>query len=242
MADEKQEKERVWYEKASDMSKGVRDIIIVLILLTLLLFPGFINNRLIDAGFTNADIAGFQWEKQVLQASEQTGEASRQVGIAEEKLQSVKSELNSLVAESQDPVVRERAASLSNTIDTSIRGVQSVQTDLRASMIAQRSILERVPAQAMSRDAEWGVQLAAVKTAGEAEEYLKEAQSQRLPAQVFEAGDGFHVIVEVDDRESAVKMAEKVERAFTGAFPKNVSDLCKDRKRVEGRDDWWVCR
>ncbi len=142
---EEEKRKSDFAEKLSNWATAFRDGIIVLLLLLLLLFPSCVNSQLEKAGFTEADIAGFHWEKELQEMSEQTEEAQEQVQLVEESIDSIRRSLITIADDVRSPEIRAQVDQLAVRLDSSLVNVRSVDRDLKASMRVQEEILERVP-------------------------------------------------------------------------------------------------
>src|SRR5262245_5176769 len=112
------DEQKAGYEKFQGWLQAVRDLAILIILASLLLWPGFVNDRLTRAGFTKASIAGFEWERALQTATQQTKEATETVSSLEKQLQDSRAQLAQLQAStSLPPEAREQVAKLSTRIE-----------------------------------------------------------------------------------------------------------------------------
>ncbi len=121
----------------------VREAVIVAILLLLLLFPQTINSLLTKAGFTEASIAGFKWERELQDALQKTQDASQSVTKLEGQLQVASDQLEQIRA-SAPPVVQAQISGLSANIERTRSETRAVKDNLQNSLAVQQSIMQRV--------------------------------------------------------------------------------------------------
>lgn len=139
--------EKAGYEKVQGWLRAVRDLTILVILASLLLFPSFVNDRLTRAGFTKASIAGFEWERELQTSTQQTKEASQTVETLEKQLQDSRTQLAQLQASTSLPQsAREQVAQLSARIDKTAEATSVAKEKLRTSLTAQEAIVQQVQA------------------------------------------------------------------------------------------------
>src|SRR5262245_6663765 len=93
----------------------MREVLLVVILVLLILFPKVVNTRLLTAGFTKADIAGLHWES-VQKASEQAGEASQQIQTVNTNIDKVQKDLDALAGRTTNPEVKTEVNRLKNEL------------------------------------------------------------------------------------------------------------------------------
>lgn len=139
--------QKAGYEKVQGWLQVVRDLTILPILASLLLFPSFVNDRLTRAGFTKASIAGFEWERELQTATQQTKEASQTVESLEKQLQDSRAQLAQLQAStSLPPPAREQVAQLSARIDKTAEATSVAKERLQTSLSSQEAIVRQVQA------------------------------------------------------------------------------------------------
>lgn len=152
-----------------------RELMLVVILVLLILFPKIVNSRLITAGFTKADIAGLHWES-VQKANEQAGEASQQIQSASEKIAVVQKDLDTLAARTTNPEVKNEVKRLKTELDQSAQTTRNAEGDLQASIAAQESVLQIARPQNAAGTGSWGAVVSSDKKLDEAQFEVKRAQ------------------------------------------------------------------
>ena len=170
-----EEKWKTTAENAKNTLGVARELMLVILLLLLILFPKVVNSRLLTAGFTKADIAGLHWES-VQKASEQAGEASQQIQTATQRIDSVQKDLDTLAARSNDPEVKTEVKRLKAELDQSAQTTRNAETDLQASLATQESVLQYARPQNAVDTGTWGVVISADKDTQEAQFEVKRAQ------------------------------------------------------------------
>ena len=137
--------------KIKDWTSAIRDAFIGIVLVLLLFFPSCVNRQLEEAGFTQADIAGFHWEKQLMEMTQHTDEAQQQVEMVEQSIDSVRQALASISKDVESPVVQAKVEQLTLRLDTSLQTVRSADNDLKSSLRTQQDLLERIPRTSLRR-------------------------------------------------------------------------------------------
>src|ERR1043166_6152047 len=112
------EKWKTTTDNARNTLAVLRELMLVMVLILLVLFPKVVNSLLLTAGFTKADIAGLHWES-VQKASEQAGEASQQIQSATQRIDSVQKDLETLAARTNDPSVKTEVNRLKTELNQS---------------------------------------------------------------------------------------------------------------------------
>jgi len=162
-------------ENAKNTLSVIRDLMLVVLLVLLILFPKVINGLLLTAGFTKADIAGLHWES-VQKASEQAGEASQQIQAATQRIDSVQKDLDSLAARSTDPSVKTEVNRLKTELNQSAQTTRNAGNDLQASLATQESVLQIARPQNAVGTGAWGAVISSDKDLQEAQFEVKRAQ------------------------------------------------------------------
>lgn len=114
---------------AKDGLAVFRELLIVLVLMLLLLFPGVINNRLQGAGFVEADLAGLKW-KSAQQAVQKTGEVQQQVAEAKQNTEDSIKKVDELASKVSNPEVKKELETIKTTLNSSLQTTQAAEKDL----------------------------------------------------------------------------------------------------------------
>jgi hypothetical protein len=162
-------------ENAKNTLGVARELMLVIVLALLILFPKIVNSRLITAGFTKADIAGLHWES-VQKASEQAGEASQQIETANKKIDSVQKDLDALATRTTDPGVKTEVNRLKSELNQSAQTTKAANADLQSSLAIQESALQTVRPQSAADTGAWGVVTSSDKNLQEAQFEVNRAQ------------------------------------------------------------------
>jgi hypothetical protein len=135
-------------ERASSVAKDLiaisRDAILLILLLLLLLAPGTINSTLVKAGFTKGTIAGFEWEAQIRQSTEQTKAVGEAVSRADETYKTLIDRLAELERSASDPGVKRSISGLSVDARASQGELAVADRALKRSLATQQAIVEAV--------------------------------------------------------------------------------------------------
>ena len=128
----------------SKVLKLLREGIIIVVLILLLLMPSTFNGILTNAGFTEADIAGFHWEKELQEANERTQEALQaveQVNTDSEKLEKT---IEAIRLRTDDPVVKREVDILLMDVKEMQAQVRTVDTSLQENLQKEQMLLEQI--------------------------------------------------------------------------------------------------
>lgn len=152
---------------AKDGLSVLRELIIVLVLALLLLWPGAINNRLQGAGFVKANIAGFEWER-AQKAVQKTGEAQQQVEAVKQNTQDSLKKLEEISSQVTNPAVQEELKDIKSTLNNSLQTTQAAEKDLQSSRQAQEAILQAARPDNVTVTGRWGIVISGDKKFDEA--------------------------------------------------------------------------
>lgn len=147
--------EEAGYKKFQGWLQVVRDSAILLVLASLLLFPSFVNDRLTKAGFTKASLAGFEWERTLETAVQETKSATESVATLEKQLEASRAELEQLRASPAiSPQAREQISRLSTNIGKTTAATSNVRDRLNKSLGAQEAIIQNMKVAKQTRPVE----------------------------------------------------------------------------------------
>ncbi len=131
-------------EQLKGLVTFLREAVIVLVLILLLLFPRTINSILTKAGFTQASIAGFTWQRELEAAVQTTQDANQSVAKLEGELQNTSAQLEQLrTAADTPPAVRDRISTLSARLERSQSETRAVKESLQSSLATQQRIMRQ---------------------------------------------------------------------------------------------------
>ncbi|HEY0347656.1 MAG TPA: hypothetical protein VGC60_05825 [Pyrinomonadaceae bacterium] len=188
------------WKSATDNAKNTigvfRDLMLVVLLILLILFPKVVNGLLLTAGFTKADIAGMHWES-VQKASEQAGEAGQQIQAATQKIDAVQKDLDTLAAKSNDQAVKTEVNRLKTELNQSAQTTKNAGTDLQASLATQESVLQIARPQNAIGTGAWGAVISSDKDPQEAQFEVKKAQQLGYQnTHLYDRQNWFRTVVE----------------------------------------------
>jgi len=211
----------------------VRELIVIAVLLLLLMYPQAINDRLVKAGFTKADIAGFTWEK-AQKALEQTGEASQQVEAVTKKLLSVRESVDQLSQQSGDPQIRRSAEVLKTDLTQSLQTTRNTEQDLKASLAVQETILQSAQPEGMQETGPWGIVISADKGVPEAQFDANRARSLGYGSvTVYYRKNWFRPVVEFPNLVEAQAALPRLRSEIrSSSYLVNMAKWCPVRNRI----------
>jgi hypothetical protein len=224
-------------ENAKNTLGVARELMLVVLLVLLILFPKIVNSRLLTAGFTKADIAGLHWES-VQKASEQAGEASQQIKSASQRIDSVQKGLDTLAARTTDPEVKNEVKRLRTELDQSAQTTRNAETDLQASLATQESVLQNARPQNGADSGTWGAVISSDKDTQEAQFEVKRAQQLGYQnARLYERDNWLRTVVEfpnVADAQAALPaLRAKIRNTI---YLVDMSKWCPNKKEAsQGR-------
>jgi septal ring factor EnvC (AmiA/AmiB activator) len=132
-------------EQLKGLVTFLREAIIVIVLILLLVFPTTVNSVLTKAGFTQASIAGFTWQRELEAAVQTTQDANQSVSKLENELQSTSAELEQIrTAANTPPAVREQISALSTRLQRTQSETRAVKDNLQNSLASQQRIMRQV--------------------------------------------------------------------------------------------------
>jgi DNA-binding XRE family transcriptional regulator len=121
----------------------LRDAALGVLFLLLFIFPNFLKNRLVDAGFTKISPEGVTWEKEVQTANSQSKAAAMTVDNAAQSLGDAKQTLAEIEKKTGDPSVKAAINKLNEQINGSIEQVQQTDSSLKRTMLTQQTLLAK---------------------------------------------------------------------------------------------------
>jgi len=117
-----------------------RDAVLLLVVLLLLLMPRTIDGILSRAGFTRASILGFDWEKKLDEAAQQTEAAQKQVEELNGQLGTYAKEIEKIAPAVADSAAKKDVASIAARIRVSKKTAESVGAHLRSNAASQSNL------------------------------------------------------------------------------------------------------
>jgi chromosome segregation ATPase len=142
-----EQKEKIWYEHLKGVLEVVRDIAVLTIFVMLLVSPGFVKQRLTDAGFKSGNLAGFVWEAEAAleNAMEETKEATANVAALERQLQDARVELTQLRAvPALSAEAREHVSRLATKMEKTMAETSTARDRLQKSLGAQQTLIKQL--------------------------------------------------------------------------------------------------
>jgi hypothetical protein len=126
-----------------------RDGLLLLVLLMLMVFPTTFNGILTKAGFTSASILGFDWEKQLEAAQQETQTARNEIQRLNKDLGTQAGALEQVAQQATDPAARERAGRVARDLRASQVTAQKLDDKLGTNLETQkqlhREFIRRLP-------------------------------------------------------------------------------------------------
>jgi len=127
-------------EKAQTVINMVRDALLLCLLIMLMVFPGPLNSMLVKAGFIKASIGGFEWEKQVTAAINQTEAAQREVQGLQTQLRDYRARIEQIGRSASEASVRSQATDLVRDVGRSLSSTEQVDQHLGQNLGAQKQL------------------------------------------------------------------------------------------------------
>jgi hypothetical protein len=214
----------------------VREIVLVAIVLLLLLWPSFINDRLIEAGFVRGDFWGFEWEATVAESTRQTNDALQQVTEVQENLSTLQADIEALEAKVQSPDVIREVRRIGAQLDDSVAATRSADQELTRSRDSQEALLRaarvRPTARPIVREEQTAViVISADTTRAQAEHERKRAAEAGYERTfVYVRGKWFRTAIDFPTRAAATRGLPEVRRTLnSGAYVVELDDWCPGR-------------
>jgi hypothetical protein len=134
---------KAFVDTCEQVFRLIRDAAIGLVFFLLILFPAYLNSRLVKAGFTKIEKGGVTWEKQVEIANEQTKVAAATVSNTSEAIQDVSSELAQLASQSHDPHLKTALENSVKQLAGTLGNVQKADQSLQETVLTQQDLLSQ---------------------------------------------------------------------------------------------------
>jgi hypothetical protein len=133
--------------KIKDFLSIFKDALLIVLFLLLLCFPKSFNSILENAGFTEASILGFDWEKKAIESKE-VADSSQQIALnagiqmeqMQERLDSISKKLMTLSATTNNPAVE----NITQSIDASKAQLKISKMALRRDVQVQQKKLNYI--------------------------------------------------------------------------------------------------
>ena len=133
-----------WIRNGKDLVSLLRDVTVFALLVLLFFFPRVINRSLVDAGFTEGDLAGFKWKKEIRESTDQTKAVGETVSLLEGKLSTLSEQLAALEGQAPDGAVRQELKRLSSEVRSTEQEAKKADRVVKANLGAQQRLSEKV--------------------------------------------------------------------------------------------------
>jgi hypothetical protein len=135
-------------DNAKGMVGTLRDGLIVLIVISLFLFPDHMNRALARAGFVKGSIAGFDWESTVRDNNAQLADAGKAINLLEQQLTTTQNALKELAEQMKQTVPGSPAAQTAKVAPAPQTSQIISQNDqaLKTSAVGRANLQERIRA------------------------------------------------------------------------------------------------
>lgn len=224
-------KHQAWLTMSKDAVSVARELVLLLLVALLLLWPNAIKVRLMNAGFTKLDAMGLHWEKQVEEAAAQTGEARQRVKTIEQRIDSVRNGLQAISSTSTDPVVRKEVERLTSVLDSSLHSARVAGQDLKKGQRIQEKLLLQAPLMEMAADDDdgsWAIVISGDRRLDEAE--FEAVRARKLgydSVMLFNRENWIRTVIPFSDKGSAQTALQGVRtRVRETAYLVNLDDWC----------------
>jgi len=214
-----------------------RDAMIVLLFLLLLVFPAFINDRLVDAGFEEGSFAGLRWKNRVERSSGELTEAKAQIGALRGRLKVTQDSLDALqsrvpqVAVPNLALIRRENARVAQTSAASIRSIQQTISNNEQSV--------RPSASSVSGDGRWVVIFGGDSTLDAAAPEIARARRLGIPEpRIVQRQNSFRSVAILPNREAALAVLPTARRSRADAYVVSLASWCP---RLRDAGAYGVC-
>ena len=131
-------------ETARNIFTLVRDAFLALILLMLVGCPAQINQRLKDAGLDYVKGPGFEWQRQVEEAREDTKEVQRELNATEQQLRQTLQAVEQI--EERNPRLQAETRPIRENTENTLRTIDDAKLRLDRSLKKQEMLIEEIEA------------------------------------------------------------------------------------------------
>jgi hypothetical protein len=216
---------------AKDALAVLRELIIILVLALLLLWPGAINNRLQGAGFVKANIAGFEWET-AQKAVQKTGEAQQQVESVRQNTEDSIRKVNEIAAKTNNPEVKKDLENVKASLNNSLQTTQAAEQDLQSSRQAQETILQATRPNELQATGMWGVVISGDKKLDEAQyEVNKARQLGYASVSIYDRQNWLRTVVEFpSSAEAQAALPALRTKIRASAYAVTLDNWCPNRQ------------
>lgn len=226
---------------SKDTLAFVRELLLILLLISLLLHPTFINDKLSRAGFTKGNIAGFEWES-AQKAQAKTGEASQQLEAATQKVNAVEKRLEEIAQQTSNTQIKSEFENLRSQLSQSLETTKKAEQDLSASLAQQRTIIQTVkPDGDVSESSPWGIVISADKNIPQAQDEVNKAKKLGYQnVKIYNRQGWLRTVVEFPNlTEAKTALPRLTSNIRNSSYLVNLSDWCSMRK--DGGDGVLAC-
>ncbi|HYJ51743.1 MAG TPA: hypothetical protein VEW04_01085 [Allosphingosinicella sp.] len=236
---ETQQKKLRWptLEKSQQAVTFSRDLMIVLVFLLLLVFPAFVNDRLVDAGFDEGSFAGLRWKSRVERSNGELTEAKAQISALRNRLKVTQDSLLALQSRSPQIAIpglaqlRSENARIEQTSGASLRSIQQTISNN-----------ERVVSQGTVRgddDARWVVIFGGDASPEAAADEIQRARELGIPEpRILRRQSSFRSVAIVPSREAAMSVLPNARRVRQDAYAVRLASWCP---RLREGDQYGAC-
>nr|WP_299344748.1 hypothetical protein [Allomuricauda sp.] len=133
--------------KIKDIMITIREFCLITAFVLLLIFPNWVNTRLIDAGFSKIDFGVAEWEKTIQESQKEVEDAVKANAETKASLEKVS---NTLAQWSRSPqstnnaIMQRQVSDLRREVQASTTRLDSSQIELQKSLVNHRVLLNSV--------------------------------------------------------------------------------------------------
>lgn len=230
---------REYLETAKSLFDVVKQLLIIAILVSLVLFPSFIGHTLERMGIQEADIWGVKWKRNFVNTDKTLVATQAENGALIQKLQRANDTLAALV-DSQGgsaspreagarPAIVEEAKRVVEQNTEALTRAKDVAQSAQQTIVANSPLIARAQELGIVGASQFGIVVGSDVTEAAARDELKRAQAAKLdPVKIFHRGGWYATVVIFPDRDAATSnlltVQDKIKKP--DAFIVDLSNWC----------------
>ncbi|MDC6364710.1 MULTISPECIES: hypothetical protein [Flavobacteriaceae] len=133
--------------KIKDIMVTIREFCLIVAFVLLLIFPNWINNRLMDAGFTKIDFGVAEWEKTIQESQkevEDAVQANAEAQVSLDKISNTLAQISRSPQSTNNSAMQRQVLDLRREIQASSTRLDSSQIELQKSLVNHKVLLNKV--------------------------------------------------------------------------------------------------
>jgi hypothetical protein len=142
-------------ETLKNLFAFLREAILVMLFCFVIFFPSRINAILIKAGFTNGDVMGFKWEKQLAETNKNLQAAGKVTSNAQDQIDKLQSTIDSITPHVKDQQTLNKISEAKSDLASFKTNVAMADKSVKTSMIYQQNMMNSVSPANLNNDYGW---------------------------------------------------------------------------------------